>query len=67
VSNVQPQILVENYTIMDVMEKMTNNYNIQKEFSIITKNLYMQWETHMAEEEKRHHRGSNSRAEAYIS
>jgi hypothetical protein len=26
---------MENYTIMDVVEKLKNNYNIQKECSII--------------------------------
>jgi hypothetical protein len=39
VGNVQPQPLVENYTIMDVMEKLKNNHNIQKEFSHAVGNL----------------------------
>ena len=72
--NVQPQPLVENYTIMDVMEKLKNNYNIQKEFSIITNNFTcsgkpIELVSHLKQQKKkkRHNRELNTQTKDYIS
>jgi hypothetical protein len=42
VGNVQPQPLVENYTIMDVMEKLEKKPHYPKRILIITNNFYVQ-------------------------